>query len=397
VPLSSRRAQGRTAVSLFAGLGAQVGAFAVLIPDLAAARDLTPAVLGLSLAVMAAASIATLSVAGVLADRHGRRPLVLAGTGGFALAFALLATVETPSLLWPTMVLYGIASGCLDLGANAVGSDYERAHDVRAMIGLHAGFSAAAAVLALTAAAVAASAGHSSAYAAMAAGFLVLTAVAARAPLPAHGEAEPPAAAAPRPGRFAVLRVPGVALATLLCTLCFFGDGALEGYTALLLRDVQGSGVLGAGVALAAFHAASLVGRLTFSRVVAARGERWVLTIAGALASAAMAVVVAAETAALAGAALLVVGLALAPIIPTVLSLAGRLAPGRSASAVSVVTSVGYSAFVLGPPVVGVLAEATSLRLALGVVVLSTASIAVLARMRAGIYEAGVRPSAVTP
>ena len=59
------------------------------------------------------------------------------------------------------------------------------------------------------------------------------------------------------------------------------------------------------------------------------------------------------------------VGFALAPVVPTALSLAGRNAPGRSATAVSLVTTIGYSAFVLGPPAVGLLASATSLRTAL--------------------------------
>ena len=137
------------------------------------------------------------------------------------------------------------------------------------------------------------------------------------------------------------------------------------------------SGALLTGVALAAFHTASLVGRLVFSR---AASERLVLTIAGLLASAAMAVVVVAGAPAVAAAGLLVVGFALAPVVPTALSLAGRNAPGRSATAVSLVTTVGYSAFVLGPPVVGLLAELTSLRTALIPVVASTAAIALLAR-----------------
>ena len=94
---------------------------------------------------MAATSIGALAAAGPLADRIGRRPLAVAGAAGFAAAFALLAAVEAPLALWPTMALYGVASGCLDLAANAVGSDYERAHGVRAMVRLHAGFSAAAA------------------------------------------------------------------------------------------------------------------------------------------------------------------------------------------------------------------------------------------------------------
>jgi MFS family permease len=163
-----------------------------------------------------------------------------------------------------------------------------------------------------------------------------------------------------------------------MCTLCFFGDGAIEGYAALFLRDALASGTLLTGAALAAFHGASLAGRVVFARV---GDERLVLTVAGLLASAAMAVVVAAGSAVVAAAGLLIVGFALSPIVPTALSLAGRSAPGRSATAVSLVTTIGYGAFVAGPPLVGALAGLTSLRTALAPVVASTAAIALLARL----------------
>jgi predicted MFS family arabinose efflux permease len=374
---TDRRAQARTALSLFAALGAQVGAFAVLVPDLVATRDLTPAALGAALAVMSAASIATLFAAGSFADRHGRRPLLLAGTGGFAVAFALLAGVEARAALWPTLALYGVASGCLDLGANAVGADYEREHDVRAMVRLHAGFSGAAAVFALVAAAIAATAGHVAAYGAMAGGYALMAAAVSRAPLPAHEATRPEG---DERGRLALLRVPGIALATAICTLCFFGDGAIEGFSALLLRGDQGAGTFGVGLSLAAFHAASLGGRLAFARVGDRRGDAFVLSAAGVLAAAAMTVLVTAREPLLGGAALLVVGFALAPVVPTVLSLAGRSAPGRSAASVSVVTTLGYSAFVLGPPVVGGLAQATSLRTALALPILTMLAFALLGR-----------------
>jgi MFS family permease len=401
-PVTSRRSQGRTAAALFAALGAQVGAFAVLVPDLKASRGLTPAALGVALAVMSAASIVTLFAAGSFADRHGRRPLLVAGVGGFGLAFALLAAVEAPAALWPTLVIYGISSGCLDLGANAVGADYERAWDVRAMVRLHAGFSASAAVFALVAAAISAAAGHRIAYAAMAGAYVLVLGAVARAPLPPHDEGvgtgdeevvgagdeevvgtgdESPAGDARGRGRFALLRVPGIALATAICTLCFFGDGAIEGFSALLLRGAEGSGVLGAGISLAAFHAASLGGRLTFSGIGVRRGDAFVITAAGLGAAAAMAVVVTAHSPWLAGVALLCVGFALSPVIPTVLSLAARSAPGRSAAAVSLVTTLGYSAFVLGPPVVGGIAQATSLRVALALPVATMLGFALLGRV----------------
>jgi MFS family permease len=412
-----RRAHARIAAGLFAGLGTQVGAWAVLVPDLVATRGLTPAALGAVLALMAATSIAALAAAGPLADRFGRRPLAACGAAGFAAAFALLATVDVPAALWPTVALYGVASGFLDLAANAVGSDYERAHDVRAMIRLHAGFSAAAATAALGAAALAAATDASTAYAVVAALYIALAAAVTRAPLPPHetgadresvaadavaasgADRESAAAAAGRglrgivAARAELLRVPAVAVAVALCTVCFFGDGAIEGYSALFLRDVLASGALTTGVALAAFHGASLAGRLLSARLVDARGERFVLTVAGLLASAGMAMTVAAGVPALAAGGLLVVGLALAPVIPTALSLAGRSAPGRRATAVSLVTTIGYSAFVLGPPLVGALAGLTSLRIALVPVVVSTAAIALLARSPGVTYAPARSPS----
>jgi predicted MFS family arabinose efflux permease len=374
----SRRAHARTALALFVGLGAQVGAFAVLIPDLAASRGLTPAALGAALAVEAATSIVVLVLAGRAADRWGRRGLLVLGLGAFAVVFTLLAAVEAAVALWPTMALYGIANGCLDLGANTVGSDYEHAHRVRAMVRLHAGFSGAAAAFALIAAVLASAFGHRTAYAVLAAGFVVLALALTRAPLPPHERVEP----GPRDGAFRLLAVPGIALATVLCALCFFGDGALQSYSALFLRGVQAAGVVTAGVALAAFHSASLVGRLVSARVIDRIGERRTLCAAGAVSAAAMTVVVAAGSPAVVAAALLVIGFSQSPIVPTLLSIAARTVPERRAQAVSVVTSVGYSAFVLAPPVVGGVAQATSLRAALALVIASSAAIALLAFSR---------------
>ena len=340
----------------------------MLIPHLVVSRGLTPAALGAALALMAATSIGALAAAGPLADRVGRRPVAFTGAAGFAIAFVLLATVETPAALWPTVALYGVASGFLDLAANAVGADYERAYRVLAMVRLHAGFSASAAAGALLAGAV----GPCDV---LDRGGVLRS---------ARGRGRGRAAASARAHRARrdrwpprLLRIPAIALAVALCTLCFFGDGAIEGYAALFLRDVLASGALLTGAALAAFHSASVAGRLLLPRI---GDERRMLIAAGLLASAAMAVVVAAGSAAVAAVALLVVGFALSPIVPTALSLAGRSAPGRSATAVSLVTTIGYGAFVAGPPLVGALAGLTSLRTALVPVVISTAAIALLAR-----------------
>ncbi len=46
---------------------------------------------------------------------------------------------------------------------------------------------------------------------------------------------------------------------------------------------------------------------------------------------------------------LLVVGSSLAPVVPVAYSLAGRAAPHHGARTVALVTTVGYSAFIVGP------------------------------------------------
>jgi hypothetical protein len=66
-------------------------------------------------------------------------------------------------------------------------------------------------------------------------------------------------------------------------------------------------------------------------------------------------------------------------VVPTTLSLAGRSAPGRSGQAVATTTAAGYGSFILSPLTIGLIAQATSLRLALGLLVLTSLGIAGLA------------------
>jgi len=73
------------------------------------------------------------------------------------------------------------------------------------------------------------------------------------------------------------------------------------------------------------------------------------------------------------------VGLGLACGFPIALSAAGRVPGAVPATAFAAVTTVGYTGFLAGPPLIGFLAELTGLRAALGVVALLGGVIALLA------------------
>lgn len=361
----------------FSILGLHVGVHAVQLAPLSASIGLTPGMLGAAITTAALAGVVTLFAGGRLADRLGRRPVLVAGYGGTAAGFLLLAVAHDLPGLFAGMLVYGLFSSFIDLGANTVGADVEAESGRHLMTSLHAGFSGGAAVGALaTALALTAGVDYRAVYMALAvvlAGAGVVVAVAA---FPGVEGAHPEVAAAM--DATAVWRIPAVLFAIALVTVTFFGDGALESFLAVYLRDTLGSTILLSGLGVAAFHAASLTGRLVFSRILGKLGERRVVVGAGLLASTGTAVAVLTGNPVVAVIGLLVVGFAVSPIVPVTLSLAARSAPGRSGRAVAVTTAVGYTAFIVGPSVVGTVATATDLRVGLGMVVASTLAVAAL-------------------
>jgi MFS family permease len=98
----------------------------------------------------------------------------------------------------------------------------------------------------------------------------------------------------------------------------------------------------------------------------------------GALAAVGMALSLATTSPALVVGGFLLVGFGLAAVAPLAFSAAGKMVPERAGSAVSVVTTFGYGGFLLGPPLVGGLAEVVGLRGALGLIALAGLSVFVL-------------------
>jgi hypothetical protein len=74
------------------------------------------------------------------------------------------------------------------------------------------------------------------------------------------------------------------------------------------------------------------------------------------------------------------VGAGLAPVAPILFNAATRVPGVSRAAAIASVTSVGYSGFMLGPPLIGSIATASSLTVALGVVVFASVLLACGAR-----------------
>jgi MFS family permease len=175
-------------------------------------------------------------------------------------------------------------------------------------------------------------------------------------------------------------RVP--ARLALLGAACFFSlmaEGGASDWSAKLVRDdLAGTAALGA-VAFAVFNVAMGTGRLLTDRLWARWGADGLLRRSGALAALGFAAGLGAGTAGSAVAGYAALGFGLAGIVPTLFR-AGADQPGVSTGpALAAVSSLGYLGFLAGPPIIGAVAQATSLRLACGVLVLAGVVVVLLA------------------
>jgi hypothetical protein len=162
----------------------------------------------------------------------------------------------------------------------------------------------------------------------------------------------------------------GLALIGTACFFSFLAEGGAADWSAKLVRDdLAGSAAVGA-VAYAAFSLAMGTGRLLSDAVWSRWGPVKLLQRCGLLASIGFAVALAIGTAASGVVGFAALGLGLSAVVPTLFrSAAGQ--PGvATGPALAAVSAIGYTGFLAGPPLVGGLAQLTSLRVACGVFVL---------------------------
>ncbi|MQY03157.1 MFS transporter [Actinomadura macrotermitis] len=286
-----------------------------------------------------------------------------------------VALAPSYGMLLAAVALFGMAFGVTDIAMNAQASVVEQAYRRPVLSSMHAGWCVGAMSGGLF--------GFATAKAGL--GFTGAVLAAALVTLPlglALGRtylADPPAAAATAGGRRAKLPA-AVYLIGALAFIAFMAEGSIADWSGLLLNDELGASEAVAALGYPIFQLAMLAGRIAGDRIRMLVGTRRLLTGAGIGTALGMTIVVAAPSVPVAIAGFFVTGLVVCTVVPTTLSLAGTTAPGQPAAAVAQVGAMGYGGLLLGPVLVGFLADATSLRFGVGVVVVLALLIAAGAR-----------------
>ena len=373
--VSPQHARLATMAAFFVNGGA-MAAWAANIPSVREHLGLSETTLGFALLGIAVGSVSALSIAGRLSARYGSRAVVIAT----AIPTILLvpALIAAPSLLLLVLALlaFGFCISLMDVAMNAHGVLVEQRLGRPIMSSLHALWSAGSLVGAGGVTLLLRTGMTPLTYALLAASVLaVLALVALPRLLPSTFDRG--AAGDDRP-TFVLPRGPLLGIAAL-ALLAFVAEGAIADWSAVYIRDALNTDRGLAAGGFVAFNLAMFAARLFGDPIRERYSAAALLRGGGVLAALGMALALLASTPALAFVGFALSGLGLSNVVPVLFSAAGALPGVSAATGVAAAASAGYAGFLIGPPIIGVLAGVFTLKVALILVVVFAALIAIAA------------------
>ncbi|MBD8389539.1 MFS transporter [Dysgonomonas sp. BGC7] len=170
----------------------------------------------------------------------------------------------------------------------------------------------------------------------------------------------------------------------LLGTVAFCGmaaEGAMSDWSGLYLIDVVGTQKNIAPIGLAAYMVTMATGRFLIDKATQKWGRKRVLQTGGTLIAVGLFTAVALPHFVTTIIAFMIIGLGTAGIVPTIYSVAGQKTKIPTSIALTIVSSVSFLGFLMGPPLIGYISSVTNLRYSYALIGLFGICIVVLASM----------------
>ncbi|WP_375258033.1 MFS transporter [Citreimonas sp.] len=363
----------RSVAAAFALNGVLLGCWASRVPAVAAGFGLDEGALGLLLLVMGVGALVSFPIAGKLADRFGAVRVTRWIAAVYLVSIVLVGLAPTVVALGVALFLFGMCHGAMDVTMNSWAAEVEHhmgrsvMSSFHAMWSLGAGLGAAGGFVAASVAApVAVHFLLASVLAAALFGPFLRIAWTSRV---VTGGAADPVFAFPRG---ALVFVGLIALGAGL------GEGAAVDWSAVFLSDVLGAAESQATLGYAVFSVTMVAMRLCVDRTITRHGPQRVALVSGLLGAAGYLLCATSASLPLALVAFVLMGLGYAAVIPLAFSRAAADPDVPAGQAIASVATLGYGAMLMGPPAIGFIADASSLRLSFALVGLFALLIAAL-------------------
>jgi uncharacterized protein GlcG (DUF336 family) len=374
--------------------GAVLASWIPHIPEIKAAHGLSDGQLGLVLLAMAAGAITAMPIAGAMVARFGSRTMTTIAAIAFAVVLPLPIVSPSVPLLAAGLFILGAWNGTLDVSMNAHAVAVEQRYGRPIMSSFHALFS------------LGGLAGAAAAGLAIALGVgriphvLVASGVAVAIIASVVGRLLPTAPETTRQAPTFAWPSRGLLGLGSLAFLGLLAEGAMADWSAVYLHDVLRTTPSSAASGFAAFSLAMALGRFSGDSLVFRYGPAAVLSASSTVAAVGLGVALAIGDPRVAVLGFGAVGFGIANVIPILFSAAGRVPGVNAGVALAAVATTGYFGFLAGPALIGLVAQATSLRIGLALVSAACAFIALRGRLvnpQAGSEALLVRQAEPTP
>jgi predicted MFS family arabinose efflux permease len=336
--------------------GAGFASWVVRIPDAQQRLGLSEGTLGLTLLGMSAGGFLAMPLSAALIARFGSRRVALGATLCLAAAVTGPAHAPTPPLLALALLVLGAASSVMAVALNTQAAEVERRMGRPIMAGLHALFSLGG-LIGSGVGGLVADAGIGAGPHLGVTGLSIAALALATAPFLLDRDHETASAksAPTRPARPLLLLG-----AVAFCVL--FSEGAVADWSTIYLRDSAGAGPAQAAAGYAAFSLMMAAGRFMGDALTVRLGPARLVRAGGTIAAAGIALAVTRSEPWIGIVGFGLVGAGLSSVFPTLVAAAGRTPGAPAASSIAVVSSIGYAGLLAGPPLIGMIGEALSLR-----------------------------------
>ncbi|HEX8510630.1 MAG TPA: MFS transporter [Propionibacteriaceae bacterium] len=367
MPSGEFRAATRATYIAFIGSGFAFASWASRIPQVRDRLELSPSQLGLVLLAVAAGSLLSMPLSGPAVSRFGSRLTVTVTSVLMSVALLVVAIGYQVGVL-PILIglfLLGVANGSWDVAMNVQGARVERLLERAIMPRFHAGFSIGTVAGALLGAAMVALDVSVTVHLVGVAVVLVAAVPLGVRPfvpdeaIDVGSDRSPGDLEAARSGGSRTLqawREPRTLLVGLIVLAFAFAEGVGNDWIAVALIDgyqlPPAIGTLGFALFLTAMTAGRWFGPALLDRY----GRVVVLRLLSLLSVAGLALFIFGQVPALAFAGAVLWGAGVSLGFPVGMS-AGADEPEMAAARVSVIASIGYVAFLGGPPLIGFLGD----------------------------------------
>lgn len=346
---------------------AVIGQWIPRIPDIKSALALSDTGLGLALLSMPLGTLFGFSIAGKIIGVTGLRQACRLFLPLWALLFIGPALAQNFIQLVIALIFSGIAIGMIETAMNTEAARIENAAGKRLMSRCHGFWSFGTMVGALIGGGLAHSGLSVATHFLIAMPLIAIGGYFAATALPILPKVVTDEAELANDTDKQFFRLPAKSI-LLLCIMplgIMMVEGAFIDWSAVFMRDVLAAGPLIIAVTYSFFSIVMALVRFSGDALATRYGDVLVVRISGLAATAGIAMFALAPTTLIAFIAAAIAGAGVAIVFPLAVSAAANK-PGRSsADNVASLNMIAFTAFLIAPPIIGLLSDAFSLRIAL--------------------------------